>query len=105
MNILFDHCVPKRLRRSLAHPVKTTREMGWERLQNGALLSEAAKQFDVLLTVDQNIKYQQNVTALPVAVVVLIGMSNKLADLLPLVPRIEEVLKNLSPCTIVEVKF
>ena len=44
MNILFDHCVPKRLRWSLSHPVKTTREMGWERLRNGVLLAEAAKQ-------------------------------------------------------------
>jgi predicted nuclease of predicted toxin-antitoxin system len=105
MNILFDHCVPKRLRRSLSHPVKTTREMGWERLRNGILLAEAAKQFDLLLTVDQNIKHQQNMAMLPVAVVVIIGPSNKLADLLPLVPAIEDAIKNLVPCTLVEVKF
>ena len=67
MNILFDHCVPKRLRRSLSHPVKTTREMGWERLRNGILLAEAAKQFDLLLTVDQNIKHQQNMATLPIS--------------------------------------
>ena len=103
MNILFDHCVPTRLRRSLSHPVKTTREMGWERLQNGALLSEAAKHFDVLLTVDQNIKHQQNIASLPLAVVVVIGSSNKLADLLPLVPAIEDAIQNLAPRTLVEV--
>jgi len=105
MNVLFDHCVPNRLRGSLSHSVKTTREMGWERLRNGKLLAEAAKHFDVVLTVDQNLKHQQNPAMLPVAVVVMIARSNKLVDLLPLVPAVEDVLRNLIPRTLVEVRL
>jgi hypothetical protein len=81
----------------------TTAEMGWHKLRNGKLLATAASQFDALLTVDQNFKYQQNLATLPVAVVVMVAHTNKLADLIPVVPYVEEALKILKPCTLVEV--
>lgn len=60
--------------------------MGWHALRNGALLRAVAQdRFDVLLTVDRNLKREQNLATLPVAVVVLLARSNRLADLLPLV--------------------
>jgi len=53
VKILLDHCIPKRFKFSLpAHEVKTAREMGWQGLKNGKLLAQAAKQFEVMLTVD-----------------------------------------------------
>ena len=63
MRVLFDTCVPRPLRKSLPrHDVKTAQEMGWDRLRNGDLIQMAEKAFDVLITSDQNLKYQQNLT-------------------------------------------
>lgn len=84
MRILLDHCIDWRLARSLTgHDVKSVRDMGWETLRNGDLLAAAASGFDCVLTVDRNIKYQQDPTTLPVAVIVLITKSNRLPDLVP----------------------
>ena len=106
MRVLLDHCVDWRLGRSLlGHTVRTTRDMGWERLRNGILLTAAAAQFDLLLTVDRNIKYQQNLNTLPVAVVVMIAPTNRLADLLPLLPGVEQVIQRLAPRTLTEVRL
>ena len=104
MRLLLDESVPARLRRSLTgHSVKTTVEMGWGGVKNGALLAHAAKQFDAFLTVDKNLPYQQNLVALPIAVIVLEARSNELEALLPLVPRLEHTLEHLRPCTLVRV--
>jgi hypothetical protein len=80
MKILLDHCIDWRLSRSLpSHEIKTTGEMGWEKLKNGKLLAAAAGgKFNVLLTVDQIIKAEQNLSTLPVSVVVLIAFSTRL---------------------------
>ena len=105
MRILLDHCVDWRLGRSLpSHDVKSAQQMGWEQLRNGDLLQQAAAQFDVLLTVDRNLKNQQNLITLPLSVVVLIGKSNTRADLALLVPALEAALKTLQPRTIIEVR-
>ncbi len=55
--------------------------MQWTSLGNGALLKQAATAFDVLLTADQNIEFQQNLTTLPIAIVVLVAESNRLESL------------------------
>jgi hypothetical protein len=61
MNVLLDACVPRPLRKFLPdHTVRTAQEMGWGRLKNGSLLQEAEAQFDVFITTDQNLQYQQN---------------------------------------------
>lgn len=61
MNVLFDGCVPRPLRGFLvSHIVKTAPELGWGALKNGDLLRVAEEQFDLLLTADQNLRYQQN---------------------------------------------
>lgn len=106
MRILLDHCLDWRLGRHLpTHDVKRTRDLGWEGLKNGKLLAQAAAQFDVLLTVDQNLKYQQALPSLPIAVIVLIATTNRLQDLIPLVPRIEQALQALVPRSLVEVRL
>ena len=104
MRLLLDESVPVRLRRALpAHGVKTAVEMGWGGVKNGALLAAAAAEFDAFITVDKNLPYQQNVAALPIAVVVLNAHSNELHALLPLVPRLEEALATLQPRTLVQI--
>jgi hypothetical protein len=105
VKILLEHCVDWRLARSLhGHEVKSAGELGWERLRNGDLLSAAASQFDVVLTVDRNLPHQQNLTKLPVAVVVMAGSTNKLADLKLLIPAVEQAFKTLQPRTLIEVQ-
>jgi hypothetical protein len=84
VKIFLDECVDWRLSRAIAgHEVKTARQMGWVAIKNGELLSQA---FDVFVTVDRNLAFQQNVATLQVAVVVLRAKTNRLADLMPLVP-------------------
>jgi len=104
MRLLLDESVPGRLRRSLpSHSVNTVAEMGWGGIKNGALLRLVAKEFDVFLTVDKNLPYQQNVAQLPVAVIVLEAYSNELGALLPLVHNLDQAHVNLQPCTFMRV--
>ena len=62
--------------------------MGWSAIENGELLALAAKEFDVFVTVDRNLSFQQNLPAFTIAVVVLCAYSNRLADLRVLVPEL-----------------
>jgi hypothetical protein len=72
MKILFDHGTPVPLRRSFAsHEISTAYEMGWAKLSNGDLLAVAEKSFDVFITTDQNLRYQQNLDGRRLAILVL----------------------------------
>jgi predicted nuclease of predicted toxin-antitoxin system len=72
LRILFDQGVPAPLREHLpGHEVSTAYEVGWSTLQNGELLARAAAQFDVLITTDRNLKNQQNLSQVKLAIVVL----------------------------------
>ena len=72
MRILFDQGTPVPLRRHLSgHPVSTAYEMGWSALTNGQLLAAAEAQFDLFLTTDQNLRYQQNLGGRRLAILVL----------------------------------
>jgi hypothetical protein len=87
MRILLDESPPSELETELqGHDVLTVQEAGWSGLSNGELLARAAGKFDVFVTADQNLQYQQNLAALPVAVVVLVARSNRMQDLRPLLP-------------------
>ena len=77
--------------------------MGWSGIKNGKLLALAASEFDAFLTVDKNLPYQQNLTVLPVAVIVLDSLSNELSALLPLVSALERALVSLSGRTCIRV--
>jgi len=104
MRLLLDESVSRRLRNALpTHTVKTAVETGWGGVKNGALLVLAAEEFEALITVDKNLPFQQNVAALPIAVVLLSARSNELQVLLPLVPRLEEALATLRPRTLVQI--
>ncbi len=96
MRLLLDECVPARLRSALqAHEVSTVVSEGWSGVKNGKLLELAAQRFDAFITVDKNLRYQQNTAVLPVAVLVLDAVSNELQVLLPLVPALERELAKL----------
>lgn len=98
MRILLDESLPRRLSQALiGHTVSTVVEVGWSGVKNGKLLALAAGQFDVFVTADQNLQYQQNLAVLPLAVVVLKANNNRLETLLPLVPCLLDRLADLSP--------
>src|ERR1700681_2523466 len=88
MRILIDECIDERFRNSFPnHDCQTTRYAGLAGLKNGELLAAAeSAKFDVLLTVDQGIEYQQNLTGRNISILILCPKSNRLKDLLPLVP-------------------
>ncbi len=91
--MLLDECVDHRLARDLAnHEVSTVARMGWRGKENGELLGLAATQFDVFLTTDRNLSFQQNVEHFDLAVIVLNTRSNRLSDLRRLVPELLKVL-------------
>ena len=104
MRILLDACVPRSLRNSLSgHEVRTAPEMGWGNLDNGALLDAMAGDFDALVTVDKRLPQQQNFSDRPFGVIVLRARSNRLSDLLPLVPALLGALSTLEPGIVNEV--
>ncbi|BAY13764.1 DUF5615 family PIN-like protein [Calothrix sp. NIES-2098] len=89
MNILIDECIDRRLARQLSgHSVKTVPQMGWAGIKDAELLRLAEIEFDVFITVDRNLPFQQNLAVLDLAVVVLQVPSNRLADIQVLLPKI-----------------
>lgn len=104
--MLLDECVPRSLKRELAtHDVHTVAEMGWSGKKNGELLTLMVPQgFEVFVTVDQNLSYQQNLRAANIAVIVLIALSNRRADLLPLMPAMHSALTTIQPGDLVEIR-
>jgi len=93
VRVLVDACIDWRLCRDIVgHEVKTAHEMGWAAITNGELLTLAAREFDVFVTVDRNLAFQQHLPAFEIAVIVLRCSSNRLADLRPLVPDLLAVL-------------
>ena len=93
MKVLLDECLDRRLKLQLAnHEVRTVSEMGWAGMANGALLAVAQNEFDVFLTVDVSLPYQQNLQGFQIAVILLRARTTRLADLKPLLPRLAQAL-------------
>ena len=104
MRVLLDECVPRKLRSELPnHEVKTVAEMRWAGTKNGALLRRAASEFDVLLTVDQGISYQQSIEDLSLALVIIKAPSNDINDLRPKMPRVLQALTTIQPGQVTQV--
>ena len=96
--------MPKAFAKCLdGHDVDTARNRGWEALKNGALLDQMSASFDVLVTVDKNLRYQQNPTGRAVSVVVLTAASSRLAHLMPLVPALLVTLAAIKPGEVQEI--
>jgi hypothetical protein len=101
VNLLLDENLDWRLRRDLpGHTVESVPLIGWAGLKNGALLSEAEKKFDVLLTMDSNMVHQQNLARFRIAVIALQARSNRLADTRPLMPKVLALLPSVQPGTL-----
>lgn len=86
--LLLDENLPRLLAENLRpHEVRTVREMQWHGLKNGALLRRAEAEFDVFVTMDRSIPFQQSVRRLDIAVIIIAARSNRLNDLTPWRPR------------------
>jgi predicted nuclease of predicted toxin-antitoxin system len=104
MKLLLDECAPRRLKNYfVGHDVSTIEQAGFKGLKNGNLLRAADGKFEVLITVDKNIEYQQNTAALPLAIVILAATSNRLESLLPLIPDALKVLGTIKTGDVVRV--
>jgi predicted nuclease of predicted toxin-antitoxin system len=104
LKILLDECVDQRFRRELVgHEVITVQESGWAGKKNGELLALATNHFEVFVTVDRNLYFQQDVRQLSIAVIVLAARTNRLADLKPLGPAVMTALNKLQRGEIVVV--
>ncbi len=96
MKILLDENLDWRLGRDLpGHEVASVPLIGWAGLKNGALLSQAAEQFEVFITMDSNMSYQQNAAKYKIAIIVLRAPSNRLVHTRPLMPNVLMLLPNI----------
>ena len=105
MQVLFDQGTPVPLRRYLTpHAVATVFEKGWSTLQNGELLSTAEREgFEVLVTTDQNLKYQQNLRERRLAIVVL--MTTSWPRIERKVTHVVAAINSVKPGDYIEVEF
>jgi len=98
MRVLLDESLPRRLARLIpGHDVRTVKQMGWAGMRNGPLLRLASQEFNVFVTADQNLGFQQNLADLPIAVIVLAAATNRLESLRPLLPDLLTVLPAAKP--------
>jgi Domain of unknown function (DUF5615) len=98
VRILLDECVDWRLARDiLGHDVKTARQMGWTAIKNGELLTLSSKEFEVFVTEDRNLSFQQDMPSFSIAVIVLVSKTNRLADIRPLVPKLLMAIQSAEP--------
>jgi len=106
MRILIDECIDERFRNSLpGHVRQTARYAGLAGLTNGELLAAAeTAKFEVFLTVDQGIEYQQNLTGRSIAIIIVRTKSNRLKDLLPHVPVCLAQIESIQPGQIVRIE-
>ena len=103
MKVLFDKCVPRPLRRELpGHEIRTAEELGWGEMQNGDLIRAAEAQFDAIITSDQQWKYQQNLAARKLPILVL--PTNHLPSVLALAAEVRAALDKIRPGDYIEIR-
>jgi Domain of unknown function (DUF5615) len=106
MKLLLDECTPRRLRNDFpGHQIQTVPEAGLNGFKNGRLLRTAVEQgFEVLITVDQRLRFQQNLSKFQLAVIILVATPCRYPQLKPLAPKVLQVLETIRPsdCILVQ---
>jgi hypothetical protein len=96
VKILIDECLPRYLKRALiGHDVQTVQEAGWSGIKNGELLTLAEPRFEIFVTADQNLRYQQNLAKRTIGIIEL--PTNTLSVVKALVPEILKRLTKIGP--------
>ena len=104
MKLLLDECVTVDLKKDLAeHEVRTVVEASYKGLKNGNLLRAAAGQYDVLITVDRNLPFQQNIGSLPIAILIIDAGGITYSHLKTLSLKVHNALINIRPGQIITV--
>lgn len=106
MKLLIDECLPRRVKFLFAeagHECETVRDAGFSGKENGELLALADKDFDVLVTIDRNIPFQENLAGKRIAILIIRAASSDLDDIRPHVPEAIAALKFIKPQQVVEV--
>lgn len=102
MRVLLDECLPRRLLRDLAeHAVTTVSRQGWNGFDDEPLLHAAKDKFDVFVTMDTNLVYQQNLRGTSLCIIVLHARSNRYEDLAPLISDLRSALRSTLHSSIV----
>lgn len=106
MRVVLDECLPRKLKRHLlGHDVSTVPEMGWAGIKNGALLRLVEPVFEVFVTIDGNLQYQQNLHATTLAFIVLAAGDNTIETLEPLAPKMLAALQTgIAPGAVVRIE-
>ena len=101
MKIIIDECVPHIVKKRLPErQIKTVQDMNWAGLKNGELLKLVEKEFDVFITSDKNLRYQQNLQERAIAILLL--PSNQVPIIENLLPQIDDALENIEPNDFIE---
>lgn len=106
MRLLLDECVPRKLKfffTDAGHECETVTDAGFSGKENGELLALADKKFDVLITVDKNIRHQQNIPTRKLGLLVIRAMSNDLDDIRPHIGEAVVALRSIRPGEVVEI--
>lgn len=103
--VLFDENIPRQLRRELPEfTVRTVQQENWSGFRNGALLTQASSTFDVLLTADQRLRHQQNVSKFDIGVVVVETYDTRIRNLRRYLPEIRDALRDVAPGAVVVIR-
>ncbi len=106
MRVLLDECVPRKLKfffTDAGHDCETVTDAGFSGKENGELFSLAENKFDVLITVDRNIRHQQQVPLRRVSLVLIRALSNDLDDIRPFIDDAIAALRSIRPGEVVEI--
>ena len=105
MKLLLDECVTRHLKRDLAgHEVDTVEDAGFKGLENGDLLKAVSGAYEVLITVDRNLPYQQNLAGLNIAILILAAKRNSYLRLKPLIPRALSALQSIQVGDVIRIE-
>src|SRR5216684_7908232 len=105
MKLLLDECTPRRIRREfVGHDVHTVEDAGFKGLENGDLLKAASGTYEVLITVDRNLPYQQNIAGLNIAILILAAKRNSYVRLKPLLPRALSALETMKVADVIRIE-
>src|SRR5205807_4396502 len=106
MTLLLDECLPRKLKfffSERGHHCTTVREAGFGSKENGELLALAEGNYDVLITIDKNIRYQQNMADRRIAILIIRAPSNDVSDIEPRIPEALNALQSIQPGQVVEI--
>ncbi len=105
MRVLLDESLPRRLKQELPeHEVSTVPEAGWAGTKNGELLSLAEPDFEVFVTMDRQLPFQQNLAGLDLCTVILVARSNDISDLRPLASTLRSAVNAATPGELVTIE-